>query len=106
MADGETSEAQIADWVTPAYAMRAGDAGNWLVLAPTVYNLTCIASAQNAKEFVETRRRLTRFMSYPIKKEDGTVMLHCDFPKRKIGNAARRALSWRLARKGVERWVS
>ena len=83
MADGETSEAQIADWVTPAYAMRAGDAGNWLVLAPTVYNLTCIASAQNAKEFVETRRRLTRFMSYPIKKEDGTLMLHCDFPKRK-----------------------
>ena len=79
----ETSEAQIADWVTPAYAMRAGDAGNWLVLAPTVYNLTCIASAQNAKEFVETRRRLTRFMSYPIKKEDGTFMLHCDFPKRK-----------------------
>ena len=83
VADGETSEAQIADWVTPAYAMRAGDAGNWLVLAPTVYNLTCIASAQNAKEFVETRRRLTRFMSYPIKKEDGTLMLHCDFPKRK-----------------------
>lgn len=83
VADGETSEAQIADWVTPAYAMRAGDAGNWLVLAPTVYNLTCIASAQNAKEFVETRRRLTRFMSYPIKKEDGTFMLHCDFPKRK-----------------------
>ena len=81
VADGETSEAQIADWVTPAYAMRAGDAGNWL--APTVYNLTCIASAQNAKEFVETRRRLTRFMSYPIKKEDGTFMLHCDFPKRK-----------------------
>lgn len=83
VADGETSEAQIADWVTPAYAMRAGDAGNWLVLAPTVYNLTCIASAQNAKEFVETRRRLTRFMSYPIKKEDGTFMLHCDFPRRK-----------------------
>lgn len=81
-ADGETSEAQIADWVTPAYAMRAGDAGKWLVLAPTIYNLTCIASAHSAKEFVEKRRKLTRFMSYPIRKEDGTFMLHCDFPKR------------------------
>lgn len=82
VADGETSEAQIADWVTPAYAMRAGDAGKWLVLAPTIYNLTCVASAHSAKEFVETRRKLTRFMSYPIKKEDGTFALHCDFPKR------------------------
>ncbi len=81
-ADGDTGEAQIADWVTPAYAMRAGDAGNWLVLAPTVYNLTCIASANSAKEFVETRRKLVRFMSYPKQREDGTIVLHCDFPTR------------------------
>ncbi len=81
-ADGNTGEAQVADWVTPAYAMRAGDAGNWLVLAPTAYNLTCVASAKSAQEFVEKRRKLVRFMSVPQKKEDGTIVLHCDFPTR------------------------
>ncbi len=35
-ADGNTSEAQIADWVTPSYAMREGDRGNWLVVPPTI----------------------------------------------------------------------
>ena len=81
-ADGDTGEAQIADWVTPAYAMRAGDAGNWLVLAPTVYNLTCVASAKNAQDFVRTRCNLVRFMSVPKRREDGTIVLHCDFPTR------------------------
>lgn len=80
-ADGETSEAQIADWVTPAYAVRAGDAGNWSVLAPTVCNLTRIAEASNAKEFVETRKKLVRYMAQPQRKEDGTVVLHCDLKK-------------------------
>ncbi len=82
-ADGNTGEAQIADWVTPAYAMRAGDAGNWLVLAPTVYNLTCVASAKSAQEFVQTRRKLARFMSVPRRREDGAIVLHCDFPVRR-----------------------
>ena len=82
-ADGATGEAQIADWVTPAYAMRAGDAGNWLVLAPTVYNLTCVAAAKSAAELVSTRRPLTRFMSVPVRKDDGSVVMHCDFPTRK-----------------------
>lgn len=80
--DGETSEAQVADWVTPAYAVRAGDAGKWLVLMPTQYNLTCVANASSAREFVSTRKRLTRFMSVPRRLEDGSVVYHCDFPKR------------------------
>lgn len=80
--DGETSEAQVADWVTPACAVRASDEGKWLVLAPTMYNLTCVANAKSAQEFVDTRKRLTRFMSVPRKLEDGTVVYHCDFPKR------------------------
>ena len=75
VADDKTSEAQIAGWVTPAYAMREGDANRWLVLAPTVYNLTNIANAHNAYDFVSTRRKLKRIMSKPYYREDGTIGL-------------------------------
>lgn len=74
-ADGKTSEAQIAGWVTPAYAMREGDAGRWLVLPPTVYNLTSIAGAHDAQEFVSTRRTVHRIMSEPYYREDGSIGL-------------------------------
>ena len=75
VADGETSEAQIADWVTPAYAMRAGDAGNWLVLAPTVYNLTCIASAQTRKNLSKHAADLRASCRTPSKRK--TARLCC-----------------------------
>ena len=83
VADGETSEAQIADWVTPAYAMRAGDAGTCRNTPPT-YALHVVPHQKG-------RRR---------------VYVALRFSEAQIGNAARRALSCRLARKGVERWVS
>lgn len=75
VADGKTSEAKIAGWVTPAYAMSEGDAGRWLVLPPTVYNLTVIANAHDAHDFVSTRRTLKRIMSRPYYREDGSIGL-------------------------------
>ena len=75
VADDKTSEAQIAGWVTPAYALREGDANRWLVLAPTVYNLTCIANAHDAETFVSARRTLKKIMSKPYYREDGSIGL-------------------------------
>lgn len=77
--DDRTSEAKIADWTTPAFAVREADAGRWKVLAPTLYNLTAIAEAHNAAEFVGSRRCLTQIMSRPTRREDGTVVLRADF---------------------------
>ena len=81
-ADGETSEAQIADWVTPAYAMRAWDADAWLLLGVTIYNLTCVAHAKSVEEFVGTRNRVSRYVPAPVLREDGTIVLRCDFSAR------------------------
>ena len=78
VADDNTSEAQIAGWVTPAYAMREGDANRWLVLPPTVYNLTAIAHAKDAEDFVSTRRTLHKIMSKPYYREDGSIGLRGD----------------------------
>lgn len=80
VADDESSEARIADWVTPAYAVREADAGRWMVLMPTLYNLTAIASAKDAEEFVSSRRKLSQIMSRPVRREDGSVVLRSDFP--------------------------
>lgn len=75
VADDRTSEAQIAGWVTPAYAMRESDADRWLVLPPTAYNLTCIANAHNAYDLVSTRKQLKQIMSKPLYLEDGSIGL-------------------------------
>lgn len=79
VADDRTSEATIADWVTPAYAAREGDAKRWKILLPTMYNLTAIAGAHDAAEFVAARRTLKKIMSRPVRREDGSLMLRADF---------------------------
>lgn len=78
-ADDNTSEAQIAGWVTPAYAIRQSDEKKWLVVPPTIYNLTCIASATTAADFVNQRHKLHKIMQRPVIKEDGTLALQCAF---------------------------
>lgn len=80
-ADDKTSESQISDWVTPAYAMRESDEDRWLVVPPTVYNLTAIASASSAEEFVSSRRKLQKIMFEPKKNEKGEVVLQCQLNK-------------------------
>ena len=77
-ADDNTSEAQIADWVTPSYAVREADENRWLIVAPTLFNLTRIAEAPSAEEFVSNRRKVKKIMFKPLRKEDGTIVLHAD----------------------------
>lgn len=60
VADGNTSEAQVADWVTPARAVAEADAGKWKLMPPTLMNLTQIAKAEDAAGFVQTRRRVSK----------------------------------------------
>ena len=74
-ADDKTSEAQIADWVTPSYAIRESDREHWLVVPPTVYNLTRVAEANSAAEFAGTRRRVKKVMATLEQTEDGTYVL-------------------------------
>lgn len=74
-ADDNTSEAQIADWVTPSFAVRESDRGNWLVVPPTLYNLTAIATAESAEEFVSNRKKLHKLMFKPVRKENGEIVL-------------------------------
>lgn len=78
VADDKTSEAQIADWVTPSYAVQQADEGKWLVVPPTMFNLTRIAEAKSAEEFVATRRKLKKIIFEPVRKDDGTIMLRAE----------------------------
>lgn len=77
VADDKTSESQISDWVTPSYAIRESDRGHWLVVPPTVYNLTCIAAAESAADFVANRRNVRKVMFEPVRKENGEIVLRC-----------------------------
>ena len=59
-ADGNTSEATIADWTTPARVVAEADAGKWKLMPPTLINLTRLAQASDAKSFVQTRRKVSK----------------------------------------------
>lgn len=73
-ADGNTSEARIADWVTPSFAIRESDAGRWLLFPPTIYNLGQIAEAPSASAFVSQRRKVHKITLEPFRKDDGTLV--------------------------------
>ncbi len=59
-ADGNTSEATIADWTTPVRVVAQADAGTWKLMPPTLINLTRLAQASDAKSFVQTRRKVSK----------------------------------------------
>ncbi|MDO4854642.1 MAG: MBL fold metallo-hydrolase [Coriobacteriia bacterium] len=68
-ADGNTSEATIADWTTPARVLAQADAGAWKLMPPTLINLTRLAQASDAKSFVQTRRRVSK-CTFHVEYED------------------------------------
>lgn len=70
--DDCTTEAQVADWVTPAYAIREGDAKRWKVMAPTIYNLTQLADADSAQEFVESHQKAGDKMMFSLVRRDAS----------------------------------
>lgn len=81
VADDKTSEAQIADWVTPAWAVRGADKGTLSVLPPTIYNLTCIANAMTAESFAHQRKTVQKIMKRPVRSDDGSVVLWANVPE-------------------------
>ena len=76
-ADGLTSEAQEAHWVTPAYAVREADAKNWLIVPPTLCSLTKLANATSAQAFSSQRPSLKKFIFEPLEKENGEIRITC-----------------------------
>ncbi len=68
-ADGNTSEATIADWTTPARVLAQADAGTWKLMPPTLINLTRLAQASDAKSFVQTRRKVSK-CAFHVEYED------------------------------------
>ena len=58
--------------------LREADENRWLIVAPTLFNLTRIAEAPSAEEFVSNRRKVKKIMFKPLRKEDGTIVLHAD----------------------------
>lgn len=79
-ADGNTSEAQIADWVTPSFAIRESDAGRWLLFPPTIFNLGQIAEAHSAQEFVSKRKKVQKVTPEAFRKDDGTLAMRAKLP--------------------------
>lgn len=77
-ADDNTSEAQIADWVTPSYAVRESDEERWLVVPPTMFNLTRIAEAESAESFVKNRNKLKKIMFKAFRTDDGTIKMRAE----------------------------
>jgi len=78
--DDRTSEATIADWVKPEWAFQQAHEGKILLLAPTRYNLSCIAQANDAQSFVEEIPKVERILLQPHQKDDGTVVVRCVLP--------------------------
>lgn len=76
-ADGITSEAQEAHWVTPAYAVREADAKNWLIVPPTMCSLTKLANATSARAFSKQRPALKKLIFEPVEKEGGEIKIAC-----------------------------
>ena len=64
--------------MTPAYAVREMDAGRWLVVPPTLYNLTRIANCPSVDEFTSQRNPVRKFMFKPAEIENGQVVLRVD----------------------------
>lgn len=77
-ADGNTSEAQVAGWVTPSFVVREADEERWLLFQPTLYNLEQIARADSAASIVADRRVVKKILQRPVSLPDGRIMMHAD----------------------------
>ncbi len=77
-ADGNTSEAQVAGWVTPSYVVREADEERWLLFQPTLYNLEQVARAQSAAALVADRKVVKKVLQRPIEQPDGSIVMHAD----------------------------
>ena len=69
--DDCSTEASIADWVDPQWAFDLGDAGEIILLPPTIYNLNFVYRAKNLDELLHTDREHIQFMEEGAIDENG-----------------------------------
>ena len=69
--DDLSSENSIADWVDPQWAFDLGDAGEIILLPPTIYNLNFVYRAKNLDELLYTDRPHIQFMEEGAIDENG-----------------------------------
>lgn len=74
VADGNTSEADHAEWVLPARLIESYAAGTALMLPPTVVCVEEIRDAASAAEFVSHAEHLPCIMPDVIDTQDGPAM--------------------------------
>ena len=69
--DDLSSENSIADWVEPQWAFDLGDAGEIILLPPTIYNLNFVYRAKNLNDLLFTDRPHIQFMEEGAIDENG-----------------------------------
>ncbi|HRW19074.1 MAG TPA: NUDIX hydrolase [Dermatophilaceae bacterium] len=74
-ADGETSEAEVAEWVRPQAVIDGYAAGQAMVLPPTLTALEHLARHTSAVEFLECEPDVRRIRPEPVLLDDGQVVL-------------------------------
>ena len=77
-ADGDTTEAQVAGWVTPSFVVREADEERWLLFQPTLYNLEQVGRARSAAELVAERHAVKKILQRPVRKPDGRIAMRAD----------------------------
>ena len=69
--DDRSSENSIADWVEPQWAFDLGDAGEIILLPPTIYNLNFVYRAKSLDDLLYTNRPHIQFMEEGAIDENG-----------------------------------
>ncbi|MEG0758267.1 MAG: hypothetical protein RR505_07640, partial [Raoultibacter sp.] len=78
--DDRTSEATVADWVDPVWLFDQAEKGTALLVPPTRYNLSFVASACRAEAFVAEAPLIERIMLQPVRSGSEEVVLRCQIP--------------------------
>jgi 8-oxo-dGTP pyrophosphatase MutT (NUDIX family) len=73
-ADDQTSEADVADWVRPAELLESWNAGEALMLPPTVVSVEEVASARSAADFIAEQPVIAPVQPELVETPDGLVM--------------------------------
>jgi 8-oxo-dGTP pyrophosphatase MutT (NUDIX family) len=74
VADGDTTEADHADWFVPAELLRAYADGSALMLPPTVMCVEEVGAAASASDFITHSERLPLIMPEVVDSPDGPAM--------------------------------
>ena len=74
LADDDTTEADVADWVRPADLLRAWEEGTALMLPPTIVAVEEVAAATSAAAFIAEQPAVAPVQPELVDTGDGLVM--------------------------------